>query len=90
MWWLVVGRRWLGRRVGSRFKYVRVGSAADVAVKTEAGFALMGGGTDLDEAFRWMCGHSGGGDFLICAAMEVTITTPMCRGFATRILSRRW
>jgi cyanophycinase len=25
----------------------------------------MGGGTDLDEAFRWMCGHAGGGDFLI-------------------------
>ena len=47
------------------FRYVRVGNAADVAAKTEAGFALMGGGTDLDEAFRWMCAHSGGGDFLI-------------------------
>ena len=65
LWWLVVGWRWLGRRVGSRSQYVRVGNAADVSTKTEAGFALMGGGTDLDEAFRWMCGHSGGGDFLI-------------------------
>ena len=45
--------------------YVRVGSAADVAVKTEAGFALMGGGTDLVGAFQWMCARSGGGDFLI-------------------------
>ena len=47
------------------YTYVRVGNAADVSAKTEAGFALMGGGTDLDEAFRWMCAHSGGGDFLI-------------------------
>jgi cyanophycinase len=47
------------------YTYVRVGNAADVSAKTEAGFALMGGGTDLDEAFWWMCAHSGGGDFLI-------------------------
>jgi cyanophycinase len=47
------------------YTYVRVGSPADAVAKTQAGFALMGGGTDLDEAFRWMCAHSGGGDFLI-------------------------
>jgi cyanophycinase len=28
----------------------------------------MGGGTDLDEAFRWMCQRSGGGDFLVLRA----------------------
>ena len=47
------------------YTYVRVGSAADAVTRTQAGFALMGGGTDLDEAFRWMCAHAGGGDFLI-------------------------
>ena len=47
------------------YTYVRIGNAADVSPKTQPGFALMGGGTDLDEAFRWMCGHAGGGDFLI-------------------------
>lgn len=47
------------------YTYARVGSAADAVTKTRAGFALMGGGTDLDEAFRWMCAHAGGGDFLI-------------------------
>jgi cyanophycinase len=47
------------------YTYVRVGSPADAVATTQAGFALMGGGTDLDEAFRWMCAHSGGGDFLI-------------------------
>ncbi|MGA8939507.1 MAG: cyanophycinase [Acidobacteriaceae bacterium] len=47
------------------YTYVRVGSPVDVVVKTQGGFALMGGGTDLDVAFRWMCAHAGGGDFLI-------------------------
>ncbi|HSY36360.1 MAG TPA: cyanophycinase [Acidobacteriaceae bacterium] len=59
--WAAVG----GAQRGKPFKYVRVGNAADAVVKTQEGFALMGGGTDLDEAFRWMCAHSGGGDFLI-------------------------
>nr|MBA3915522.1 cyanophycinase [Terriglobales bacterium] len=30
--------------------------------------ALMGGGSDLDEAFHWLCGKAGGGDFLILRA----------------------
>jgi cyanophycinase len=29
---------------------------------------MMGGGTDLDEAFRWLCAKSDGGDFLIVRA----------------------
>ena len=28
----------------------------------------MGGGEDLDEAFRWLCNHAGGGDFLVLSA----------------------
>lgn len=49
-------------------QYFRVGSANDVTTKTQGGFALMGGGTDLDEAFQWMCNRSGGGDFVIIRA----------------------
>ena len=33
-----------------------------------AGYALMGGGTDLDEAFLWLCERAGGGDFLVLRA----------------------
>jgi len=51
-----------------QYKYFRIGSQQDVATKTQAGFALMGGGTDLDEAFRWMCQRAGGGDFLVLRA----------------------
>jgi len=29
---------------------------------------MMGGGSDLDEAFRWLCTKSGGGDFLVLRA----------------------
>ena len=29
---------------------------------------MMGGGSDLDEAFRWLCGKANGGDFLIVRA----------------------
>jgi len=70
VWLTVVGLAMPGgcpveAQAGKGFTYVRVGNAADASPKTRAGFALMGGGTDLDEAFRWMCAHSGGGDFLI-------------------------
>ncbi len=50
------------------YKYIRVGSADDSAGTPRAGFALMGGGTDLDEAFRWLCNRAGGGDFLVLRA----------------------
>lgn len=29
---------------------------------------MMGGGSDLDEAFKWLCGKANGGDFLILRA----------------------
>jgi cyanophycinase len=50
------------------YRYFRSGSPTDVPTKTQGGFALMGGGKDLDAAFRWMCERSGGGDFLVLRA----------------------
>ena len=50
------------------YKYIRIGSPDDVATKATAGYALMGGGSDLDEAFRFLCEKGGGGDFLILRA----------------------
>src|SRR5580700_6295304 len=52
----------------SDFKYIRQGSRQDVQTRTEAGIAMMGGGSDLDDAFRWLCGKANGGDFLILRA----------------------
>jgi cyanophycinase len=50
------------------FKYIRQGNRQDVQTRTEAGIAMMGGGSDLDEAFRWLCAKANGGDFLIVRA----------------------
>src|SRR5271155_1585088 len=50
------------------FKYIREGNPQDVQTHPESGVAMMGGGSDLDEAFRWLCGKANGGDFLILRA----------------------
>lgn len=36
--------------------------------KLSAGLVLMGGGTDVDGAFQWMCQRAGGGDFVVIRA----------------------
>jgi cyanophycinase len=50
------------------FKYFRLGNKDDLQTKAVAGIAMMGGGSDLDEAFRWLCNKGNGGDFLILRA----------------------
>jgi hypothetical protein len=50
------------------YKYFRVGNREDVATTPVAGIAMMGGGSDLDAAFRWLCNKGDGGDFLILRA----------------------
>jgi len=49
-------------------KYIRIGNPEDASTKSKPGYALMGGGSDLDEAFRFLCEKGGGGDFLILRA----------------------
>jgi len=39
----------------SSYQYFRIGEKADSTATPVAGTALMGGGKDLDEAFRWLC-----------------------------------
>ena len=52
----------------STYNYIRIGNHQDVATKATAGYALMGGGSDLDQAFRFLCEKGTGGDFLILRA----------------------
>jgi cyanophycinase len=59
------------------YRYWRQGSARHPhGVPTRAGFALMGGGQDLDSAFQWMCARSGGGDFLVLRASGTAAYNP--------------
>jgi cyanophycinase len=50
------------------YQYFRMGNQNDVQTRPVAGMAMMGGGSDLDEAFRWLCLKGSGGDFLILRA----------------------
>jgi len=50
------------------YQYFRTGNTADVSTNPVSGFALMGGGVDLDEAFQWLCDKADGGDFLVVRA----------------------
>lgn len=45
-----------------------IGDTSDVQTNTTGGLVIMGGGADVDEAFRWMIERSGGGDAVIIRA----------------------
>ena len=54
--------------MASTYQYIRLGGQADSTAAPLAGTAMMGGGEDLDEAFRWLCKRANGGDFLVLRA----------------------
>ena len=53
---------------GRGYEHTVVGNPADVTTTTAPGLALMGGGDDVEDAFRWMIAKSGGGDFVVIRA----------------------
>jgi cyanophycinase-like exopeptidase len=58
------------------YTYFRVGNANDVSTGTKRSTVLMGGGTDVDAAFQWMCTRSGNGDFLVIRATGTDAYNP--------------
>ncbi len=52
-------------QTGNGYTAYRIGSATDVTRTTSTGAVLMGGGADVDAAFVWMIGKSGGGNFVV-------------------------
>jgi cyanophycinase len=59
-----------------QYSYFRVGNPNDVTTTITGGTILMGGGTDVDAAFQWMCGRSGNGDFLVIRATGTNAYNP--------------
>jgi cyanophycinase len=59
-----------------QYSYFRIGNLNDVTTSTVAGTVLMGGGTDVDVAFQWMCQRSGNGDFLVIRATGTDAYNP--------------
>ncbi len=54
--------------IAQSYKYIRVKNTNDTHTHPRFGIAMMGGGSDLDEAFRWLCIKGDGGDFLVLRA----------------------
>jgi cyanophycinase len=65
------------------YTYFVVGNSSDVVRTTTAGTVLMGGGTDVDAAFQWMIGKSGGGDFVVIRATGTDAYNPYINGLGT-------
>lgn len=65
---------------GSSYKYFRRGEKADGRSTPTFGIAMMGGGDDLDDAFRWLCEKAGGGDFLVLRARGDDEYNPYIKG----------
>jgi cyanophycinase len=62
------------------YQYFRTGNKDDIQTKPAAGTAMMGGGSDLDDAFRWLCQKGKGGDFLILRASGDDAYNPYVNG----------
>jgi hypothetical protein len=56
--------------------YFRVGNASDAVTTTRPGTVLMGGSTDVDAAFAWLCERGGQGDFLVVRASGTDAYNP--------------
>ena len=76
---LTVGVHAQNQLPGASYHYTRLGNPADITTHTLQGAALMGGGTDQDPAFRWLCERSGGGDLLILTASNDDDYNPYIR-----------
>jgi cyanophycinase len=83
-----------GPALAAKKTYFRVGNATDASAVTTAGTVLMGGSTDVDLAFKWLCDRAAGGDFLVVRASGTDAYNPyileLCPGIssvATLIIS---
>jgi cyanophycinase len=62
------------------YQYIRLGNPNDVRTAVTPAVAMMGGGADLDDAFRWLCVKGHGGDFLILRATGDDDYNPYIKG----------
>src|SRR6188768_1184133 len=65
---------WAGKK--PLYTYFRVGNPNDIVTAVSPGVVLMGGGTDVDAAFQWMCSKAGNGDFLVIRATGTDAYNP--------------
>jgi len=56
------------RTSGNGWTYWRVGNPTDVTTTTQGGIGFEGGGTDVNDLYRWLCAKAGNGDVLVLNA----------------------
>jgi cyanophycinase len=57
-----------------------IGDTSDVLAATTPGTALIGGGRDVDAAFKWLLNRSGGGDVVVIRASGTAAYNPYIFG----------
>lgn len=69
------------------FQAFIVGNPADAqpAPGLSPGLVLMGGGTDVDAAFQWMCQRAGGGDFVVIRTTGTDAYNPYIQGLCPQM-----
>ncbi|TKC05496.1 cyanophycinase [Pedobacter polaris] len=60
-----------------------IGDSSNVVKPVTAGMVLMGGGADVEAAFKWMIDRSGGGDVVILRATGTDAYNPFVNGLGT-------
>lgn len=60
-----------------------VGDTSNVMKPTNGGMVLMGGGADVDAAFKWMIERSGGGDVVVLRATGTDAYNPYINGLGS-------
>ena len=65
------------------YGYFVVGNGNDVIRTTTGGLLLMGGGTDVDDGFRWLDARSGGGDVVVIRATGTDAYNPYIAGLGS-------
>ncbi len=58
------------------YRYFVTGKPLHAIVRTTPGIALMGGGSDQDAAFQWMCERAGTGNFVVLRASGTDAYNP--------------
>ncbi len=68
------------------YEFFALGRPADAAAaSTRPGFALMGGGTDQDVAFQWMCDRASTGNFVVLRASGTDAYDPYVKNLCPAI-----
>nr|MDQ6890018.1 Type 1 glutamine amidotransferase-like domain-containing protein [Bacteroidota bacterium] len=62
------GQLYAQKMIGHPASLEIIGDTADVVTETRSGVALVGGGGDVNSAFKWMISRSGGGDVVVITA----------------------